>query len=84
MTYAAVIYRRGVRWDAGFLRARYAEGALYCGGPFADDTGGVAIYRGEDFASIAALVATDPSVADGLLEPELHPMWLPFAAAPSG
>jgi len=94
MTFVTVIYGRGERWDAAnafndqigimghaeFLRARYADGTLYCGGPFADDAGGVAIYRCLDRDAVAALVATDPCVAGGLLTAEIHPMWLPFPA----
>ena len=97
MTHATVIYRRGVRWDAaaplgeqrgigahvGFLRERLADGTLYCGGPFTDDAGGVAIYRCDDVAILSALIATDPCVADGLLEPEIHPTMLPFRPDPA-
>jgi uncharacterized protein YciI len=94
MTHATVIYRRGARWDAAlsfreqpgigahvtFLRERVADGTLYCGGPFTDDAGGVAIYRCGDLGALDALIRTDPCVLDGLLGVEIHPTVLPFPA----
>ncbi|HEY0614146.1 MAG TPA: YciI family protein [Candidatus Elarobacter sp.] len=98
MTHATVIYRRGGRWDAaapfreqsgigahvGFLRERSADGSLLCGGPFTDDSGGVAIYRCDDLPALTALVGSDPCVVDGLLEAEIHPTMLPFMPGAHG
>jgi uncharacterized protein YciI len=48
---------------------------LVCGGPFLDGTGGLAVLRAASLEEAESLAKADPSVAAGLLVPEVHP-WL--------
>lgn len=90
-----VIYRRGRTWTAGipffeqigveehrhFLIEQFRAQRLKYGGPFLDDTGGVAIFRSESCEGLEELINSDPTVAGGLLSYEVHPVALPFIAA---
>jgi uncharacterized protein YciI len=82
-----VIYRRGAGWDAKgpfrdqpgisgharFLSDQLASGRLRLGGPFADDTGGVALYDADDASALDAILQTDPTIVSGLMDFEMHP-----------
>lgn len=90
----AVRFLPGPKWAAGKppneqpgieahlrnMQALAEKGALICGGPFLDGTGGLAIVRAVSPQAAEALVRADESVAGGLLVPEIHP-WL-LAMAP--
>ncbi len=90
----AVRFLPGPQWVAGkplkeqpgigahisSMQALAEKGALVCGGPFLDGTGGLAVVRAASPQEADALVRTDESVTGGLLVPEIHP-WL-LAMAP--
>ena len=92
----AVLYRPGPRWSAelpfhkqdgvmahrDFLAAQHAAGALIVGGPFLDDTGGLAVYAAASRADLERALAEDPTVAGGLLRYEIHPYAVAFARMP--
>ncbi len=90
-THAAVIYRRGETWDprrafrdqdeialhAVFLRDQQAQGHLYCGGPFLDNLGALAIYNVlTDLRTLEATLETDPTIRRGTMTYEIHPLQL--------
>jgi uncharacterized protein YciI len=91
-----VVYRRGPRWDAElsfreqpgvagharFLSEQLSAGRLRLGGPFADDTGGVALYDADDASALDAILRTDPTIVSGLMEFELHPTIVALERAP--
>jgi uncharacterized protein YciI len=96
-SHAAVIYRRGETWDprrpfreqdeiglhAVFLRDQQANGNLYCGGPFLDDLGGLAIYNVlTDVRSLEVILETDPTIRRGTMTFEIHPLALTFEPPP--
>jgi uncharacterized protein YciI len=88
----AVLYLRGHAWDVAvpfhaqqgvgrhrdFLAAQHEAGRLVFGGPFLDDSGGLAVYRAASLDELEALVRTDATVIDGLLAYEIHPYVLAF------
>ena len=94
-SHAAVVYRRGETWDprrpfreqdeialhALFLRDQQAQGQLYCGGPFLDDLGALAIYHVlTDLRTLEATLETDPTVRRGTMTFEIHPLNLTVEA----
>lgn len=88
----AVLYLRGTAWNndvpfhqqAGvgrhrdFLASQYEAERLLFGGPFLDDSGGLAVYTAESLEEIEALVKSDHTVMDGLLRYEIHPYVIAF------
>ena len=90
----AVLYLPGPKWDTerhfheqegverhrDFLAAQHNDGRLLFGGPFLDDTGGLAVYRAESAAELEPVLATDETVKAGLLRYELHPYIVAFRA----
>jgi uncharacterized protein YciI len=66
-----------------FLAQRHAAGELVAGGPFLDDSGGIAIYEIESIEKLQQLLHGDQSVGSGLLVYEAHPCALPFVRAPA-
>ncbi len=85
----AVIHSPGEAWEAEvpfrdqplvMLHVRYMmelleQGTLVVGGPFLDDSGGMAVLRADDIEAARKLAAADPSVEAGLLSFELRP-WM--------
>jgi len=58
--------------------AQLAENQKICiAGPFADDTSlrGIVIYNAHDMEEARRYADTDPMVAAGILEAEIHPWW---------
>jgi uncharacterized protein len=96
VTLFTVIYKPGPRWIAGrhfheqngvmhhrdFLAERHAAGDLVAGGPFLDDSGGLAIYETNSSETLKQLLSGDQSLESGLLTYEAHPCALPFFRAP--
>jgi len=92
MSLFTVIYKPGPRWIAGrrfheqegvsghrdFLAERHAAGDLLVGGPFLDDTGGIAIYEASTDEELIALLQQDKTITGRLMTYELHPCALPF------
>ena len=92
MSLFTVIYKPGPRWIAGrhfheqegvidhrnFLAERHAAGDLLVGGPFLDDSGGIAIYEASTNEDLIELLRQDKTIAGQLMTYELHPCALPF------
>jgi uncharacterized protein YciI len=82
----AVFFRPGPRWDQqrplaeqdgiaehpAFLARQFTAGALVMGGPFTDGSGGMSIFEFRDRAALDVALATDESIASGLLVPDVH------------
>ncbi|MBV9271829.1 MAG: hypothetical protein JO165_12095 [Candidatus Eremiobacteraeota bacterium] len=91
----AVLYRPGPRWDKNvpfqeqqgvsehrdFLKARDDDGTLLFGGPFLDDSGGLAVYAAMPEDALKSLLQQDGSVSSGLLTYEVHPYTIAFSNA---
>ncbi len=82
----AVIYDVGRGWQLGkpieeqgleghyeFLQYLFQQGILIEGGPYLDDSGGLALIRAEDIDAAWELVEQDPAVINGIFVPEIHP-----------
>ena len=88
----AVLYVRGPQWNESspfheqedvyrhrdFLAAQHDAGRLLFGGPFLDDTGGLAVFSAASREELEELIATDATVTSGLLRYEIHPYTLAF------
>jgi len=88
-TYYVMLHSPGPRWAEGvsfreqpgveihiaFVRGLLEWGMLALGGPFLDDSGGMAIVRGTSLDEVRALAESDESVRTGLLRVEVKP-WL--------
>ncbi|MBI1279517.1 MAG: hypothetical protein GC179_15410 [Anaerolineaceae bacterium] len=82
----AVIYDVGRGWKMGkpieeqaledhyqFLQYLFQQGILIEGGPYLDDSGGLALIRAEDIDAAWELVEQDPAVINEVFVPEIHP-----------
>lgn len=82
----AVIYEVGRGWQMGkpleeqplaehgeWLRYLYQQGILIEGGPYLDDSGGLALIRAEDIDAAWEIVEQDPAVINEIFVPEVHP-----------
>ena len=82
----AIIYRRGPAWIAGkgisgqplrphgdYMHSLYSAGKLVMGGPFADDSGGLAIILAGDDEEAHKIMVEDPAVTGEVFAAELHP-----------
>ncbi len=92
-----VIYRRGPAWNTaigfreqdgiehpvGFLRSRHDDGRLRLGGPFLDDTGGIALFDADDAVALDRDLRTDATIASRLMTFEIHPIMVAFDTGPS-
>ena len=85
-----VYFRRGPTWapmqddfeatmrgHLDFLVAEHAAGRLLMAGPMTDETAGVAVYRMPSRAELFEHLQTNPAVAAGLVDVELHG-WMPW------
>jgi uncharacterized protein YciI len=81
-----VIYKPGPGWVPGkslreqplqehgkYILSLYSQGLLKLGGPFADETGGAAVFEAADDKDAKAIVAKDPAVVSQIFVPEVHP-----------
>ena len=85
----AIIHAPGEAWEEGvpfreqplvMLHVQYMmglleAGSLVVGGPFLDDSGGMAVVRASDLEAARKLASEDPSVGAGLLTFQLKP-WM--------
>jgi uncharacterized protein YciI len=83
--YYALQYARGPNWDptkplleqplldphVDYMQGLMEKGVLLYGGPYTDDTGGMAIVRVGSFEEAQAIVAADPAVRNGLFAPTI-------------
>jgi len=80
-----VVYRPGPGWLDGkpmaeqplrehgrYLLALHASGALKLAGPFADESGGAAVFAAADDAAALALVRADPTIRDEVFHFDLR------------
>ncbi len=58
-----------------YMMGLLEKGSLVVGGPFLDDSGGMAVFRAEDLKEAHKLASEDPSVEAGLLTYRLKP-WM--------
>lgn len=65
----------GIGAHIGYMQSWDEKKILVCGGPFLDGTGGLCVLRAASMEEAETLAKADPSVAAGLLVPEVHP-WL--------
>ena len=49
------------------------QGKLVMGGPFADGSGGLIVYRAASMDEAKTLVENDPAVIEKVFDPEIHP-----------
>jgi len=81
-----VIYKQGPAWPPGktlkelplqdhgkYILSLYSKGILKLGGPFADETGGAAVFEAADETEAKAIIAKDPAVTSQIFVPEIHP-----------
>jgi uncharacterized protein YciI len=86
--YFLIIHKPGPAWVKGkgfqeqklmdhgsYMHKLYQEGILLEGGPFLDQTGGMAIIKVEDEAHAEKIIRQDPAIIEGVFTAELHP-WL--------
>jgi uncharacterized protein YciI len=66
----------GIRQHIGYMQSCDERKILVCGGPFLDGTGGLCVLRAASLEEAQTLANADPSVAAGLLVPEVHPWML--------
>ena len=88
-----VVHSPGKAWKAGtsfqeqpgvmahveYMSGLLEAGTLAFGGPFLDDSGGMALLRGADLAEARRIAGEDPSVKAGLLEFEVVPWMVAMA-----
>ena len=65
----------GIERHIGHMQGWDEKKILVCGGPFLDGAGGLSVLRAASLEEAETLAKEDPSVAAGLLVPEVHP-WL--------
>ena len=65
----------GIGAHIGYMQSCDEKKILVCGGPFLDGSGGLCVLRAASLEEAESLAKADPSVAAGLLVPEVHP-WL--------
>lgn len=84
--YFLIIYKPGPAWIEGqpiwdqplqehgdYLKSLYQEGKLIEGGPFADNSGSMAIICAEDIRNAQIILNNDPAVRDGIFVGEVRP-----------
>lgn len=49
------------------LKRQFDAGRLYHAGPYADDTGGMAIYTAESEEEVRSILAEDPFTTEGII-----------------
>ena len=84
--YFLIIHHPGPAWIEGqgfqnqklmehgaYIHSLYQQGIVIEGGPFLDNTGGMAIIRVEDAAQAQEMVDNDPAIKTGVFTAEVHP-----------
>ena len=92
----AIVYRPGDRWEPDaswqeqglyrhgeYMDGLFQSGTLLYGGPFDDDTGGLAVVETPDAEAVDDVVNNDPAVESGLFEASVHP-WVTVFDRPAG
>jgi uncharacterized protein YciI len=86
--YFLIIHRPGPAWIEGegfqnqklldhgaYIHSLYQQGIAIEGGPFLDDSGGMAIIMADNAAHAEEIMNQDPAVKTGVFKADLHP-WL--------
>ena len=86
--YFLIIHRPGPAWIEGkgfqnqklldhgaYIHSLHQQGIAIEGGPFLDNTGGMAIIKVEDAAQAQEIIDQDPAIRTGVFTAELYP-WL--------
>lgn len=81
------LYEQGPNWLKGkplkdqplkshldYLLGLKESGKVLMDGPFADESGGLVVFAGDDIREVEALIANDPAVAGGILVASVK-MW---------
>jgi len=84
--YFLILHKPGPAWIEGqsfmnqklmehgaYIHSLYQQGIAIEGGPFLDDSGGLAIITAEDEAEAEAIMNQDPAIKMGVFVAELHP-----------
>ena len=85
-----LVYERGPAWIEGkpiheqklgehvvYIRGLIDNGKVVAGGPFGDESGGMAIVRAESLAEAEAMLAADPALTNGTFKGRVR-QWTPF------
>lgn len=89
VVFHVIMHTPGVAWQAGtgfreqpgvmahveYMAGLLEAGTLAFGGPFLDDSGGMALLQGADLAEAERVAQADPSVQAGLLKARVVP-WM--------
>ncbi len=70
----------GIMAHAENMESLHERHVLWCGGPFLDSSGGLAVLRVASLDEAKKIAADDPGVKSGLFVPEVH-AWLLVEAA---
>ena len=86
--YFLILHTPGPEWIQGegfqnqrlmdhgsYIHSQYQKGVVIEGGPFLDNSGGLAIIKVDDVAQAEEFIRQDPAVQTGVFEAELRP-WL--------
>jgi uncharacterized protein YciI len=86
--YFLIIHRPGPAWIEGkgfqnqnlaghgaYIHSLYQQGIVIEGGPFLDNSGGMAIITADDMAHAEEIMNQDPAVKTGVFTAEFHP-WM--------
>ena len=81
-----IYYTPGPSWEAdkpfsqqdlrdhgAYMKQLYDRGQLVSGGPFTDDSGGLAIIHAEDHTQAQAILDADPAIISGVFSGRVHP-----------
>lgn len=67
------VYNQPLEEHGHYMQRLYDQGKLLLGGPFIDDSGGMAVIEVAGEAEAQRAVADDPAVRDGIFSATIHP-----------
>lgn len=86
--YFLIIHIPGPAWKAGegfqnqnlmehgaYIHSLYKQGIVIEGGPFLDNSGGMAIFKATDMTHAEELVRQDPAIISGVFTADIRP-WM--------
>jgi uncharacterized protein YciI len=91
-TYFVLFHAPGPEWQEGvpakdqagiadhveYFSGFFAPGTLFMGGPFLDNSGGMAIFKSASIEEVRAIALADPAVQTGLLKADVKSWLVPF------
>jgi uncharacterized protein len=72
------VFQQNLQDHAQFETKLLSEGKLLFGGPFLDNSGGLAILKVKTLAEAIAIEKRDPAFTEGVLIPHVHPWGVIF------